>query len=157
VHDLWHVLFGCDTSTLGELALKAVEALQTGLPSAGLAAAVAPLRLPRRRRSAFAAVYLPWALRAGGAAQDLMCLRYEEALHEPLEARARLHSGALRLDSGAETRACLRRWCARGGASCRRRACGRRWLQCACESSRQQGRALRCCYTILVWFTTPNK
>jgi ubiquinone biosynthesis protein Coq4 len=28
VHDLWHVLFDCHTSVLGELALKAVEFVQ---------------------------------------------------------------------------------------------------------------------------------
>ena len=85
VHDLWHVLFACDTSVLGELALKAVEALQTGLPSAALAAAAGPLRLPRRRRAAYAAVYLPWALRAGSRAAELMCIRYEAHLAEPID------------------------------------------------------------------------
>jgi len=85
VHDLWHVLFACDTSVLGELALKAVEALQTGLPSAALAAAAGPLRLPRRRRAAYAAVYLPWALRAGSRAADLICIRYEDHFPEPID------------------------------------------------------------------------
>jgi len=90
VHDLWHVLFACDTTVLGELALKAVEALQTGLPSAALAALAGPLRLPRRRRAAYAAVYLPWALRAGSRAADLMCIRYEAHFEAPLdELRAR--------------------------------------------------------------------
>lgn len=28
VHDLWHVLFGCHTTVLGELALKALEFVQ---------------------------------------------------------------------------------------------------------------------------------
>ena len=28
VHDLWHVLFGCPTTVLGELALKALEFVQ---------------------------------------------------------------------------------------------------------------------------------
>jgi hypothetical protein len=30
VHDLWHVLFNCRTTVLGELALKAVEFMQVG-------------------------------------------------------------------------------------------------------------------------------
>lgn len=30
VHDLWHVLFNCKTTVLGELALKAVEFVQVG-------------------------------------------------------------------------------------------------------------------------------
>ncbi len=32
VHDLWHVLFGCHTSVLGELALKVVEFVQVRYP-----------------------------------------------------------------------------------------------------------------------------
>jgi ubiquinone biosynthesis protein COQ4 len=79
------VLFACDTSVLGELALKAVEALQTGMPSAALAAVAGPLRLPRRRRAAYAAVYLPWALRAGSRASDLLCIRYEKHFPEPID------------------------------------------------------------------------
>lgn len=31
VHDFWHVLFGCPTTVLGELSLKAVEFVQVGL------------------------------------------------------------------------------------------------------------------------------
>lgn len=89
-HDLWHVLFGCPTDVAGELALKAVEAVALGLPSAGVAALVAPLRLSPRRRAHFLRHSLPWALRAGASAGDLMCIRYEDALHEPLsEVRAR--------------------------------------------------------------------
>lgn len=84
VHDLWHVLFGCDTTVLGELALKAVEAAQTGLPSAALAALAGPLRLGAERRQAYRAVMLPWALRAAARAPDLMCLDYESALPRPL-------------------------------------------------------------------------
>lgn len=34
VHDLWHVLFNCKTSVLGELALKAVEFVQVCKQSA---------------------------------------------------------------------------------------------------------------------------
>jgi ubiquinone biosynthesis protein COQ4 len=44
-HDLWHVLFGCPTTVQGELALKALEFAQTGMPSAALATLAAPLRL----------------------------------------------------------------------------------------------------------------
>ena len=132
VHDLWHVLFGCDTTVMGELALKAVEALQTGLPSAGLAALVAPLRLSRQRRAAFAAVYLPWALRAGGKAADLMCIRYERHFTEPLQVRrTRWHDGGLRVAADTTPVACvhlgMRRTCGCGGGSSLRRHAQRRW------------------------------
>lgn len=84
VHDLWHVLFGCDTTVAGEVALKAVEAVQTGLPSTALAALFGPLRLSRPRRAELARTQLPWALRAGAVATDLLCLRYEQHWAEPL-------------------------------------------------------------------------
>ena len=84
VHDLWHVLFGCDTTVAGEVALKAVEAVQTGLPSAALAALFGPLRLSRPRRTELARTQLPWALRAGAMATDLLCVRYEQHWAEPL-------------------------------------------------------------------------
>ena len=40
VHDLWHVLYGLPPSLLGEVALKWLEAAQTGLPMAAMAARV---------------------------------------------------------------------------------------------------------------------
>lgn len=46
VHDVWHVLFDCPTTVQGELALKALEFVQTGMPMTALSAAFAPLRLP---------------------------------------------------------------------------------------------------------------
>ena len=77
VHDLWHVLFQCPTTVQGELALKALEFAQTGLPMAALGAAIAPIRLDAsRRRFLFEEMY-PWARRAGARAADLMCLDYE--------------------------------------------------------------------------------
>ncbi len=85
MHDLWHVLFGCDTTVAGELALKAVEAVQTGLPSAALAAVAGPLRLNAARRAELSRTHLPWALRAGAQAVDLMCVRYEAHFHESLD------------------------------------------------------------------------
>jgi len=91
-HDLWHVLFACSTSVEGELRLKAVEAVQTGLPSAALAALVGPLRLPPASRRRLLQRGLPWALRAGSQAVDLMCVDYEAHLGEALDVvRARWH------------------------------------------------------------------
>ena len=85
VHDLWHVLFGCSTTIAGELRLKAVEAVQTGLPSAALAALVAPLRLRPELRASMLRQGLPWALRAGSQAADLMCIHYEQHFAEGLD------------------------------------------------------------------------
>ena len=85
VHDIWHVLFDCPTTVQGELALKAVEFVQTGMPMTALSAAFAPLRLPPRERRFLIETLYPWAWRAGTRAADLMCLDYEGELETDLE------------------------------------------------------------------------
>lgn len=80
VHDFWHVLFACHTNVLGELALKAVEFVQTGLPMAALSVAGAQYRLKERSRGVLRRELLPWAYRAGTSCEDLMCLYYEQHL-----------------------------------------------------------------------------
>ena len=89
VHDFWHVLFGCPTTVLGELSLKALEFVQTGLPVGALSLAAAARLKARQRRQLFNE-QLPWAFRAGRTCPDLICLFYEEHLEEDLESlRAR--------------------------------------------------------------------
>lgn len=104
VHDFWHVLFGCPTTVLGELSLKALEFVQTGLPVGALSLAAAVRLKPHQRRQLFAE-QLPWALRAGRACPDLICLYYEEYLEEDLEAlrsRWRIVSAPEALRAGKE-------------------------------------------------------
>jgi ubiquinone biosynthesis protein COQ4 len=86
VHDFWHVLTGLPPTVLGEVALKWMEMVQTGLPVAALAALVGPLRLPAPQRALLRAELAPWALRAGAAAVPLIAVRYEELLALPLDA-----------------------------------------------------------------------
>jgi ubiquinone biosynthesis protein COQ4 len=85
VHDFWHVLFGLPTTVLGELALKAVELVQTGLPSAGMAVLAAQLRLSAEDRAALWGTYVPWAARAGARCADLVAIYYERHFDEPLD------------------------------------------------------------------------
>ncbi|WIA35249.1 hypothetical protein OEZ86_003709 [Tetradesmus obliquus] len=90
VHDFWHVLFDCHTNVFGELALKALEFVQTGLPMAGMAVAGAQFKLSPQDRQLLWKTYLPWAAQAGLRSADLMCLYYEQHLQEDLqELRAR--------------------------------------------------------------------
>jgi ubiquinone biosynthesis protein COQ4 len=87
VHDFWHVLAGLPPTVLGEVALKWFEAAVTGLPSAALAAAGGPLRLTRAEATALRTRLAPWALAAAArTAVPLLCVRYEDLLHEPLDA-----------------------------------------------------------------------
>ncbi|KAF6264315.1 coenzyme Q biosynthesis protein Coq4-domain-containing protein [Scenedesmus sp. NREL 46B-D3] len=90
VHDFWHVLFDCHTNVFGELALKALEFVQTGLPMAGMAVAGAQFKLSAEDRRLLWTTYMPWAAQAGLRSADLMCLYYEQHLQEDLqELRAR--------------------------------------------------------------------
>jgi len=92
VHDFWHVLFGCHTNVFGELSLKALEFVQTGVPMTGLAVAGAQFRLPPADREHLQRTYLPWALRAGARCHDLMTIHYERHFEEDLHhLRSRLH------------------------------------------------------------------
>lgn len=83
-HDLWHVLFGLPPTVLGEVALKCIEAAQTGLPMCTASAVFGGVRV-RFGQAAQLARIMPWAARAGLASSDLMCVRYEQHLDEPIE------------------------------------------------------------------------
>lgn len=84
VHDFWHVLFGCPTTLLGELQLKALEFTQTGLPMCALSVLGAQVRLNEEDRRLLWQYYIPWATRAGLKSHDLMNIYYEQHLHEDM-------------------------------------------------------------------------
>jgi ubiquinone biosynthesis protein COQ4 len=77
-HDFWHVLTGLPPTVLGELGLKWLELLQTGLPIAALSATVGSLRLSSQNRDVLINHYLPWAVRMSTQSADLMNVYYEE-------------------------------------------------------------------------------
>jgi ubiquinone biosynthesis protein COQ4 len=85
VHDFWHVLFNCHTNVFGETALKAVEFVQTGLPMTAMAVAAGQYRMKPEDRAQMNKIFLPWALRAGAQAADLMTIYYERHFDENLE------------------------------------------------------------------------
>ena len=91
-HDYWHVLTGLPPTVLGELALKWLELMQTGLPLAALSATGGALGaasgLNSEERMALRTVYIPWALRVGAHMKSnaLMCTYYEEELETDLDA-----------------------------------------------------------------------
>ncbi len=79
LHDLWHTLFGLPPTVAGELVLKWVEMVQTGLPVATLGALLGPTSIKSPKvRKLMRQVYVPWALRAGRRTQNLMSVFYEE-------------------------------------------------------------------------------
>eukprot|EP01025_Chloroclados_australasicus_P006656 TRINITY_DN12126_c0_g2_i1.p4 TRINITY_DN12126_c0_g2~~TRINITY_DN12126_c0_g2_i1.p4 ORF type:complete len:227 (+),score=20.60 TRINITY_DN12126_c0_g2_i1:204-884(+) len=85
VHDFWHVLFGCSTTVFGELALKSVEFVQTGMPMTGFAVLGAQFKLNRQQQQRLWGEYIPWAVRIGSSCEDLICIYYEQHLTENLE------------------------------------------------------------------------
>lgn len=84
VHDFWHVLFDLPTNVIGESALKIVEFQQTYLPMCFLSVVGGTIRLKPASRDLLLREYLPWALQAGSACSDLMCIYYEEHFHKDL-------------------------------------------------------------------------
>lgn len=92
VHDLFHAVLGMPTNMLGEVAVKWVESLQTGLPMCTAAAIFGPIRFRTKQRSKYVSQYLPWAIRVGGESKPLMNVYYEKRWHQPvLELREELN------------------------------------------------------------------
>ncbi len=93
-HDFYHTLTGLPTVREGEVALKAFEFANTLLPMTGLSvAAAATLKKVERKR--FMEVYLPWAVRNGLRAGDVINVYWEEQMERDVD--------ELRAELGVET------------------------------------------------------
>jgi len=89
-HDYWHVLTGLPPTVLGELGLKWLELIQTGLPLAALSATSGVFGangLSTEEREILISVYLPWAMKVGHNMKEhsLLCTYYEEELETDLD------------------------------------------------------------------------
>jgi len=78
-HDFYHALVGLPTVREGEVALKAFEFCNTLLPMTGLSVFAAGTLKPRERKR-FWEVYLPWAVRNGLRAKEIINVYWEEEL-----------------------------------------------------------------------------
>ncbi|XP_054721612.1 ubiquinone biosynthesis protein COQ4 homolog, mitochondrial-like [Uloborus diversus] len=78
VHDFVHTLLCMPTNILGEVAVKWVEAIQTGLPMCAAGALFGPLQLRPKQRKLYVETYLPWALECGHKAKFLMNVYFEK-------------------------------------------------------------------------------
>ncbi|CAN8074497.1 unnamed protein product [Agarophyton chilense] len=90
VHDVWHVLTGLPPTLLGETAQKMFEAAHTGLPVAVLAGFAGCVRVRGDERRVLVTTLLPWALRCGRGAADLLAVRYEHYLRHDVDELRRL-------------------------------------------------------------------
>jgi len=85
-HDLFHTVLGMPTNMIGEVTVKWIEGLQTGLPMCITGAIFGPLRFKSKQRKNYIENYLPWALRVGYNSKPLMNIyferRWEQSLNE---------------------------------------------------------------------------
>lgn len=89
-HDFYHALVGLPVFREGEVALKAFEFANTGLPMTGLAVFSA-LTLKKAEWRRFWEIYGPWAFRNGAKSDDVINVYWEEELETDVdELRGRL-------------------------------------------------------------------
>lgn len=78
-HDFYHAVTGLPIFVEGELALKALEFLNTLLPMTGLSL-FAFVRMKPAEKERFLSLHLPWAVRSGLASKELINVYWEEVL-----------------------------------------------------------------------------
>ena len=83
-HDFYHALTGLPVMVEGEVALKAFEFANTLLPMTGLSL-FAVARLKRAERKRFWKTYLPWAVRNGLRAEEIVNVYWEEQLQRDVD------------------------------------------------------------------------
>ena len=84
IHDFTHTLLSMPTNILGEVLVKWVEAIQTDLPMCWLGGLFGATRLNQPAREFYRTTGLPWALRCGHEAVDLMSIHYETRFEQDL-------------------------------------------------------------------------
>ena len=83
-HDFYHALTGLPVVREGEVALKAFEFANTGLPMTGLAV-FSVFTLKKKERERFWQVYGPWAVSNGINAHDVINVYWEEELETDVD------------------------------------------------------------------------
>lgn len=83
-HDFYHALVGLPVFREGEVALKAFEFANTGLPMTGLAV-VSAFTLKKAEWRRFWDVYGPWAARNGAQSDDVINIYWEEELETDID------------------------------------------------------------------------
>ncbi|KAJ6111709.1 hypothetical protein N7523_007770 [Penicillium sp. IBT 18751x] len=83
-HDFYHAVTGLPIFVEGELALKALEFLNTLLPMTGLSL-FAFVRMKPAEKERFLSLHLPWAVRSGLASKELINVYWEEVLEKDVD------------------------------------------------------------------------
>lgn len=91
-HDFYHAITGLPVVMEGEVAVKAFEFANTGIPMTGLAAFSEPFKLKPDQQQRLKDIYIPWAITNGLRAKSLMNVYWEEILERDAdEVRAELN------------------------------------------------------------------
>lgn len=82
-HDFYHALTGLPIVREGEIALKAFEFANTGLPMTGLSLA-STLTVKKAERRRLLDTYFPWAFENGFRAESILNVYWEEELEKDI-------------------------------------------------------------------------
>ncbi|KAF3936657.1 hypothetical protein ABW19_dt0207071 [Dactylella cylindrospora] len=83
-HDFYHAITGLPIVREGEIALKAFEFANTGLPMTGLSM-FSTFTVKPEERERLLKVYFPWAIRNGFKAESLLNVYWEEVLETDVQ------------------------------------------------------------------------
>lgn len=81
-HDFYHAITGLPVLMEGEVAVKAFEFANLGIPMTGLAAFSEPFKLKPKERQRLFNIYLPWAIANGLRSKLLLNVYWEEILDQ---------------------------------------------------------------------------
>ncbi|KAG6879830.1 Ubiquinone biosynthesis protein [Termitomyces sp. T32_za158] len=84
-HDFYHCICNLPVNVESELALKFFEFFNLGLPVTAISAAFGPIRLNSQKRARLYSEYVPWALRCGGSARNLITVYWEKRWDQDVE------------------------------------------------------------------------
>ncbi|AMD21106.1 HEL175Cp [Eremothecium sinecaudum] len=79
-HDFYHAISNLPIIIEGEIAVKALEAANIGVPMAVIGSLLAPLRLKPEQKKRLYDIYIPWAIETGLKAKPLINVYWEEHL-----------------------------------------------------------------------------
>ncbi|QLL31877.1 hypothetical protein HG536_0C00440 [Torulaspora globosa] len=84
-HDFYHAINDLPIIIEGEIAVKALEGTNMGVPMAVLGALLAPMRLKKVQRDRLCEIYLPWAVKTGLSCKPLINVYWEEILDRDID------------------------------------------------------------------------
>jgi len=84
IHDLVHAVTGQPTNMLGEVVVKWIEGIQTGLPMCVLGGVFGATRLRPKQRAKYIKTHLPWAIQVGLTGRPLLNVYFEHHWDTPV-------------------------------------------------------------------------